>query len=359
MTVKTSATGKRGKRATNRNRLKAVSAAAMGTALAAILATSAAFQCSPTAAIAGIGNGLLRTHEQHSTMALHYRYGSSEDDQPTLQPEKNSRVDESGDRQSFSRRIVSLSQLTFMRPVDDQQSVMDDYLEYVDRRYSRIHQQAARSPSRRPRVILDFQLPRKIFFSTLALHQRAQQVPSAAAAAASPSITAASPQALAELNALGLSDLASARLRQRLQAPRDLRDEFSAASYLFDHLPSPSIEAALVTHMQGSINRASPVPAPVKASSSNAVSTAPAVGGRVSSFASVGPIAQFQLMFQTLQKIFQAFVTSIKIMANFASRLIPEILENGGFRHSVKMMSLATAAVLLMFKPLFRGAMKG
>ena len=181
----------------------------------------------------------------------------------------------------------------------------------------------------------------------------------AAAAAASPLITAASPQALAELNALGLSDLASARLRQRLQAPRDLRDEFSAASYLFDHLPSPSIEAALVTHMQGSINRASPVPAPVKTSSSNAVSTAPAVGGRVSSFANVGPIAQFQLMFQTLQKIFQAFVTSIKIMANFASRLIPEIIENGGFRHSVKMMSLATAAVLLMFKPLFRGAMKG
>lgn len=358
MTMKTSTGIKRGKRATNRNRLKAVSAAAMGTALAAVLATSTAFQSSPTSAIAGIGNGLLRTRDQHSTMALHYRYGSSEDDQPTLQPEKNSRVDKSGDR-SFSRRIVSLSQLTFMRPVDDQQSVMDDYLEYVDRRYSRIHQQDARSPSRRPRVILDFQLPRKIFFSTLALHQRAQQEVPAAAAAASPSITAASPQALAELNALGLSDLASARLRQRLQAPRDLRDEFSAASYLFDHLPSPSIEAALVTHMQGSINRASPVPAPVNTSSSNALSTAPAVGGRVSSFANVGPIAQFQLMFQTLQKIFQAFVTSIKIMANFASRLIPEIIENGGFRHSVKMMSLATAAVLLMFKPLFRGAMKG
>lgn len=358
MTMKTSTGIKRGKRATNRNRLKAVSAAAMGTALAAVLATSTAFQSSPTSAIAGIGNGLLRTRDQHSTMALHYRYGSSEDDQPTLQPEKNSRVDKSGDR-SFSRRIVSLSQLTFMRPVDDQQSVMDDYLEYVDRRYSRIHQQDDRSPSRRPRVILDFQLPRKIFFSTLALHQRAQQEVPAAAAAASPSITAASPQALAELNALGLSDLASARLRQRLQAPRDLRDEFSAASYLFDHLPSPSIEAALVTHMQGSINRASPVPAPVNTSSSNALSTAPAVGGRVSSFANVGPIAQFQLMFQTLQKIFQAFVTSIKIMANFASRLIPEIIENGGFRHSVKMMSLATAAVLLMFKPLFRGAMKG
>jgi hypothetical protein len=358
MTMKTSTGIKRGKRATNRNRLKAVSAAAMGTALAAILATSTAFQSSPTSAIAGIGNGLLHTRDQHSTMALHYRYGSTEDDQPTLQPEKNSRVDKSGDRQSFSRRIVSLSQLTFMRPVDDQQSVMDDYLEYVDRRYSRIHQQAARSPSRRPRVILDFQLPRKIFFSTLALHQRVQEeVPTADAA--SPSITAASPRALAELNALGLSDLASARLRQRLQAPRDLRDEFTAASYLFDHLPSPSIEAALLTHMQGSINRASPVPAPVKTSSSNPVSTAPAVGGRVSSFANVGPIAQFQLMFQTLQKIVQAFVTSIKIMANFASRLIPEILENGGFRHSVKMMSLATAAVLLMFKPLFRGALKG
>jgi hypothetical protein len=265
----------------------------------------------------------------------------------------NDGIVETTDRQS-SWRLVSLLQLSFRtaRPVDDQQTVMDEYLEYVDRRYSRIHQKTAGSSSPlRLRDVPDFQLPRKIFSTFSLLNQRGQKA-SAAAAAAPPSTTVAAmcPQALAELNALGLSDLASARLRQRLQAPRDLRDEFSAASYFLDHLPSPSFEAALTAYIQGK-ERATSAPAAVVIDSPTALATSSAVGGRVSSFANVGPIAQFQLMVQTLRKFPQAFVTTVKI--------IPDILEKGGFRRSVRMVSLATVAVLLIFKPLFRGALKG
>jgi len=348
--------------ATKRGRRAAISAATMGKALATILLTSSSCEAFQRTA----GTGLVRTHDQHCTVALHYLYGDETDQMPIrMQPETNDTVEKT-DRQSVWR-LVSLPQLTFLNPktasgpVNDEQSVMDEYLEYVDRRYSRIHEKTAAASSsrqRRPRVVLDFQLPRKIFFSTLAVHQRGQNSSATTAASISASttttMTASSPQALAELNALGLSDLASARLRQRLQAPRDLRDEFTAASYLLDHLPSPSFEAALASHMQG----ASPSPAPVLSSSTTTTVAQPTVGGRVSSFSNLGAVAQFQLMMQTLSKFFRAFVTSIKIMGNFASRVIPEILEKGGFRHSCKMMSAASLALLFMFKPLFRGAMK-
>ena len=348
--------------ATQRGRRAAVSAATMGKALATILASSscAAFH-SPTPCRNGImGSGLLRTHDQPSSVALHYQYGGDTDQIPIrMQAEANESVEKTG-RQSVWR-LVSLPQLAFLRtpsgPVnDDQQSVMDEYLEYVDRRYSRIHEEnsaGSSSRQRRPSVVLDFHLPRKIFFSTLAL-QRGQKVPpKTVAASSSTTMTASSPQALSELNALGLSDLASARLRQRLQAPRDLRDEFTAASYILDYLPSPSFEAALAAQ----IRRESPSPAPVLSGSTTTVAQ-PAVGGRVSSFSNVGAVAQFQLMMKTLRKFFQAFATAIKIMGNFASRAIPEILEKGGFRTSCKMMTAATLALLFMFKPLFKGAMK-
>ena len=347
-------------------RRAAVSAATMGKALAAaILASSscgAAFH-SPTPCHNGIvGAGLLRTHDQPSTVALHYRYGSETDQIPIrMQAEANESVEEKTGRQSVWR-IVSLPQLTFLRtpsrPVnDDQQSVMDEYLEFVDRRYSRIHAEnsaGSSSRQRRPSVVLDFHLPRKIFFSTLALHRGQSVPPTAASSSTRRTMTASSPQALSELNALGLSDLASARLRQRLQAPRDLRDEFTAASYILDYLPSPSFEAAALAAQS---KRQAPTPAPVMSGSTTSVAQ-PEVGGRVSSFSNVGAVAQFQLMMQTLRKFFHAFATAMKIMANFASRAIPEILEKGGFRHSCKMMTAATLALLFMFKPLFKGAMK-
>eukprot|EP00985_Skeletonema_marinoi_P023224 scaffold15298_cov73-Skeletonema_marinoi.AAC.1 len=202
--------------ATKRGRRAAISAATMGKALATILLTSSSCEAFQRTA----GTGLVRTHDQHCTVALHYLYGDENDPMPILmQPEINDTVEKT-DRQSVWR-LVSLPQLTFLNqktasgPVNDEQSVMDEYLEYVDRRYSRIHEKTAAASSsrqRRPRVVLDFQLPRKIFFSTLALHQRGQNASAttAAAVSASTTMTASSPQALAELNALGLSDLASA-----------------------------------------------------------------------------------------------------------------------------------------------------
>eukprot|EP00986_Skeletonema_menzelii_P020605 scaffold31778_cov137-Skeletonema_menzelii.AAC.2 len=339
--------------ATKRGRRAAVSAATMGKALATILASSSCGAFQPTCRNGIVGSGLLHTVDRPHTVSLHYQYGGDTDEIPIrMHAEANESVEKTG-RQSVWR-LVSLPQLTRTPSEsvnDDQQSVMDEYLEYVDRRYSRIH---SSSRQRRPSVFLDFHLPRKIFFSTLAL-QRGQKVPPQTVAASSPTtMTASSPQALAELNALGLSDLASTRLRQRLQAPRDLRDEFTAASYILEnYLPSPSFETALAAHIQ----RESPSPAPVLSGSASTIAQ-PAVGGRVSSFSNVGAVAQFQLMMKTLRKCFQAFATAIKIMGNFASRAIPEILEKGGFRHSCKMMTAATLALLFMFKPLFKGAMK-
>lgn len=345
------------KTTTKHDRRAAISAATMGTVLATILASSSscgAFQ-SPT------HTALLRTqHDQHCTLTLHYRYGGDTNEVPfRMQAEAKASVEKT-DRQSVWR-LISLPQLTFLKtasgPVnDDQQTVMDEYLEYIDRRYSRIHEKNAAGVSSRqprPKVVLDFHLPRKIFFSTLALHQRGQKVSvGAAAAASSTTMAASSSQALSELNALGLSDLASARLRQRLQAPRDLRDEFTAASYILDYLPSPAFEAAMPTQ-----HRKTASASPALSDSTTTVAR-PAIGGRVSSFSNVGAVAQYQLMIQTLRKFVRAFATAIKIMGNFASRAIPEILEKGGFRHSCKMMTAASLALLFMFKPLFRGAMK-
>ena len=328
-------------------RPKAVSAATMGKALAVFATSCAAFQSSPTQCRIGMGTGPIRP-----TMTLQYRYGNETDAIPI-------RMQAEADRYSREKksprpvwRIVSLPQLTFLRTAsvpshNDQQNVMDEYLEYVDRRYSRILENSVSvysSPRQRP-VLLDFQVPRKIFFSTLAL-QRGRSVP----ANTSKPTMATPTRALAELNALGLTDLASARLRQRLQAPRDLRDEFSAASYLF---ASHSSDAALAPQ----IEVASPSPAPVESTPTKVVAQ-PTVGGRVSLFSGVGPIAQYQLMLQTLRKLIQAFVTSIMIMANFASRVIPQILEKGGFRHSVRALTGASLALLFMFKPLFKGAME-
>jgi len=355
-TMNNKTTSKRGQHA-------AISAATMGTVLATILASSsscAAFQSPTICHVGSVGTGLLRTHDQHCTVTLHYRYGGDTNEIPIrMQAESKASVEKT-DRQSVWR-LVSLPQLTFKTasgPVNDDQQ-MDEYLEFIDRRYSRIHEKSAAGVSssrqRRPKVVLDFQLPRKIFFSTLALHQRGDKVSvtTATTAASSTTMTAASSaQALSELNALGLSDLASARLRQRLQAPRDLRDEFTAASYILDYLPSPAFEAAVPTQ-----HRQSPSASPAS-SDSTAMVAQPTVGGRVSSFSNVGAVAQYQLMIQTLRKFVRAFATAIKIMGNFASRAIPEILEKGGFRHSCKMMTAASLALLFMFKPLFKGAMK-
>mmetsp|Transcript_5211 Transcript_5211/g.9205 ORF Transcript_5211/g.9205 Transcript_5211/m.9205 type:complete len:253 (+) Transcript_5211:250-1008(+) len=57
----------------------------------------------------------------------------------------------------------------------------------------------------------------------------------------------------------------------------------------------------------------------------------------------------FEFMLNTLQSITTTFISSLRIMTNF--RMIPEILVKGGF-------SVASLAILLLFRPLLKGAFR-
>ena len=137
------------------------------------------------------------------------------------------------------------------------------------------------------------------------------------------------------LNVLGLSNLASARLRQRLHVPRDLRREVSL----------------LTTSTENAVNLFNHY---VRTPTSNN-STPIQIGGRLAAFVSLSFLGQLKLMINTLITFTKALITSLKIMANFASRAIPEILNNGGFGHSVRMVSVVSIAIILMFRPLLKG----
>ena len=271
--------------------------------------------------------------------------------------------------------LVSLMPHTLLAPPkveDEQQLLMDEYLEFYDRRYSRLHprhrtQQS--SAKRRPRVILDFQLPRKIFLSAVAFHRPSsssndhsttnQQQPTPTA---KPVINTRQQAEEEEdpLNVLGLSNLASAKLRQRLHVPRDLRDEHmlltsgtTSAVKLYHYMT----HTGHVSQQLSSISERTL--ASISGKDVASTSTAPTEeGGRTSSYISLSFPAQLTLLVKTLQRMTLAFVNTMKILTSFASRMFSEILEKGGFRHSVRMMSMASLAVLLMFRPLFNGALK-
>eukprot|EP00571_Detonula_confervacea_P009595 CAMPEP_0172316562 /NCGR_PEP_ID=MMETSP1058-20130122/28673_1 /TAXON_ID=83371 /ORGANISM="Detonula confervacea, Strain CCMP 353" /LENGTH=452 /DNA_ID=CAMNT_0013030901 /DNA_START=74 /DNA_END=1432 /DNA_ORIENTATION=+ len=357
----------------------------------------------------------------HSMVALHYRDG--DEDQPLDMQAANqgavaSASNSAAEMATPTSHAVSRTHFNlFMFPItrrlmmpsmpampsmpqeaskeDEQQLVMDEYLEYVERRYSRMHPkhrpQQPKGSSRasrvnmRPRVVLDFDLPRKIFLTTLALHrvpsplaslgQRIRQPPvvpspkpkqptvsdaydrAAAATARQQASDTRDQEEEDPLNVLGLSSLASARLRQRLHVPRDLRDEYmqltsSRASavnfinhymHLSDHTPKTT----------------SPTSTAVTGASTNTQDNEVAAeGGRTSSYISLSFTVQFQLLLATLHRIALAFAHTIKIMTAFGSRMFSEILDKGGFRHSLRMMSVTSVAILFMFKPLFRGALK-
>lgn len=254
---------------------------------------------------------------------------------------------------------------------------MDEYIEYVERRYSRSHPKQHNTQqlknTRRPRVVLDFQLPRKIFLYAVALHRPAPGLtsnPLAAKPLMAPNTVAANYQAAAVvqdddgeedfLNVLGLSSLASPQLRQRLHVPRDLRDEASllasstesAVNFLshcmmHSRLPAPP---TLEMMIPGSAANS-------KAAAASKVATV-AEGGRTSSYTSLSPVAQTKLLLRTIKSLALAFMNTFKILTAFASRMFSEILDKGGFRKSVRMLGMASVCVLLMFKPLFSGALK-
>jgi len=254
---------------------------------------------------------------------------------------------------------------------------MDEYIEFAEKRYSRMHpeyhakqqhKKQARQGSnqqgdgRRPRVMLDFTLPRKIFMLTLSLHRSAPLtiLPTVASSSSS-----SEPKPTQEdideeedpLNVLGLSGLASARLRQRLHVPRDLRDE---------HMLIASSTQSAVNFLTYCVNTGRPLvhvhPSAdgkeVSSSSSPSSAAAAADGGRTSSYIALSFPAQFKLLVNTMRRLVVAFVRTTRITTAFAKRACEEILNKGGFRNTVQLASVASVAIIFMFKPLFKGAMK-
>ena len=96
---------------------------------------------------------------------------------------------------------------------------------------------------------------------------------------------------------------------------------------------------------------------PKKTAADKAV-TADMEGGRTSSYTSLSFTAQFKLLFSTLRNVTLAFVNTMQILTSFASRMVSEVLDKGGFRRSIRLMSIVPIMLVFMFKPLFRGAMK-
>lgn len=329
----------------------------------------------------------------HSIVALYYRE-TDEDQSSSMRAANQSAVDSTittarvatptrrHDGNHNNNNMFTINPFTMLptsakatpTKEDKEQLAMDQYLEYVERRYSRLtpkHKKQQTHQRIRPKVILDMKLPRKIFMSTLTLHRlhlgqpmtqqnknhaTNQQQPSSSsttvvnngyeAAAARQQQASATDEEKDALNALGLSSLASARLRQRLHVPRDLRDEHML-------LTSGTTSAVNLINYMVHLND-------LPLSSSKAASTLETedVGGRTSIYTSLSFTAQFKLLIGTLQKLSMAFVNTLRILSSFGKRMFTEILDKGGFRHSVRMMSVVPLAIILMFRPLFRGMMK-
>eukprot|EP00956_Cyclotella_meneghiniana_P020572 scaffold36478_cov69-Cyclotella_meneghiniana.AAC.13 len=185
----------------------------------------------------------------------------------------------------------------------DEQIVMDEYLEYIEKRYSRMHR-----PVKSIRSSFVFPIVSTLVFDTPTITNEAFQ-------------------------ALGLTGLVSERLRTRLHAPREFRNEHESAVNIFHYFSPKEVE-----------NRTS--------------DTVAMATGRLAPHVSLSFGAQFSLLLESLRKVSNAYFTSLKVMSSFFARLVPAILEKGGLRHSLRMMSVASVAMLLMFRPLFKGFMK-
>ncbi|KAL3784301.1 hypothetical protein HJC23_004965 [Cyclotella cryptica] len=291
---------------------KPISASTMGKALVLLATTCAALS---TRRHAPTKRGFqVSTHKSRSdhTTVLYYR---DLDEHHAMNAESIRAAAASMDVRvstpTAHRAITSKSQ-----PLDDDQTIMDEYLEYVERRYSRMHKHTS------PVAVQPSHFsPGKFVLSTLVY----------SSSSSSPSSLAAARADNEALQALGLTGLASERLRQRLQAPREFRNEHESAVNFFQYFTNAEKFVA---------------------------STAELAGGRLAPHVSLSFLAQFKLLIESFSKFIKAYVTSLKVMANFAVRVVPAILERGGLRHSVRFLSVATVAVLLMFRPLLKGFMK-
>ena len=273
-----------------------ISASSMGKALV-LLATSCA------ALSTGRTHGPTRSMGRTNTM-LHYRDLNEYEVINTSEPRTNEATTiDIKIATPHTRRII---RRPTVQHVQDEQIVMDEYLEYVEKRYSRMHRRKSISKP------LAFVLPTKMI-STI-MYQSADNE---------------------ALQALGLTGLISERLRTRLHAPREFRNEHESAVNFFHYFSPKEVEKRL------------------KQDEANAIAA-----GRLSPHVSLSFVAQFSLMMESLRKVLMAYMTSLKVMGSFFARAVPAVLEKGGLRHSVRMMSVASVAILLMFRPLFRGFMK-
>lgn len=262
---------------------------------------------------------------------------------------------------------------------------MDEYIEYAERRYSRMHprhqrQQQQRQQQQQQRVsgarrskaklILDFHLPRKIFLSIIALQTPQQTSPASSSANNNRPAAAAAAAATEEeeeedpLIALGLSGLASPRLRQRLHVPRDLRDEHtlltSGATGAVNFIAHYCASAAAAS--TGAAAPSAPGNAATAKTSTAAVPDGQEKqqlsGGRNASYASLSFPEQLRLLKSTLSRLVLAFARTLALLASFATRAFSAVLEGGGFRTTARAAAAMAVAIVLMFRPLFGGAMR-
>lgn len=264
-----------------------ISASSMGKALVLLATSCAALSTGRTVPTrAGLGR---------PDTSLHYRSLS--------EYEMMARLPSQSTDAAVSSIDIKVATPHTRRIIQDEQIVMDEYLEYVEKRYSRMH--------RRKKSISK---PIAFVFPTKMISTMVYQTNNEA------------------LQALGLTGLVSERLRTRLHAPREFRNEHESAVNFFHYFSPKEAEKT--------------------------VAESSVASGRLAPHVSLSFAAQFALMMESLRKIFTAYMTSLKVMGSFFARAVPAILEKGGLGHSVRMLSVASLAVLLMFRPLVKGFMK-
>lgn len=336
------------------------------------------------------GNG-----ESRTSSALRYRDG--DEDQLLDQP-ADPRTAGTAGTGTKARAGIHFNILTFAMPSvsiprmptapaptkeEQEQLVMDEYLEFVERRYRSMHpghhQRRQPRPQRKHhstprRVALDQRLPRKILLlSKLSWHQAAPLTlaPTAAAATMRQEAPSQGPgrEPLEEeeeeeenpLKILGLSNLASERLRQRLHAPRHWRDEATLLKgatefvtycvntrrpmFVPNGLPPKNTKAASKAMPQAASTSTAP------ATTEEAAAAADGDGGRASAYVALSFPAQLRLLLASLMRV-------AGILVAFARRACEEVLHRGGFRSTVRLAGAASVAVLLAFRPLLPGSLK-
>ncbi|KAL9187509.1 hypothetical protein ACHAXT_001612 [Thalassiosira profunda] len=368
----------------------ATSPLAMGRALV-LLATSCAALGTHTISAGRAGRGSshsrsLARHRRvegaalHTSVALYYKEGDHEQS-PEMRAANQSAVEAAaGGRTSLDTASATPTTTRAAAPApfalfalpglnlapaprskeDLEHDAMDEYIEYYERRYSRLHphkqhaghHQArghqARGPSR-PQGLLDLQLPRKIFLSTLSFHR------SISAPAPKPAARSGDEDEEDALHVLGLERLASDKLKHKLHVPRDLRDEYESLTSSTEHAVNFLTHRICSTSLRAAAATAAPAAA---ATSPAATAASVAACPQCATYPSLSFPDQCRLLVATTAKLVRAFARTVRILAAFAGRAGAAILERGGCRCSVRMAGAAAVAAVLMFRPLFRGAMR-